>query len=335
MPFVKLTPKFEHHTRDYARVVAWSNDGRWAAVGDAAGVVTVFDGQSLEVVRVIQAHQAPVTALAFRPGGAQLASGGEDARVVIHGLPTEATIRINDVGAWVEGLAWPSTGECLAYAAGRNLGTLSPSGEGLARLTEPSTVLAIAATPVGARLAATCYGRVRLYTLPKLLLDVELPLVGSQLSLVFSPDGKILATGCQDCSVHFWRLPGKKPSVMSGYAQKPVALSFDRRALWLATGGGEVVTCWSFKKKGPEGTEPLLLEGHSGPIRGLAFNPTRDLLASGDEAGVVCWWQPGEDGRPLALTPAGAELSGLAWRPDGQVLLTADAAGRIAAYAAP
>ena len=36
------------------------------------------------------------------------------------------------------------------------------------------------------------------------------------LSLAWSPDGSVVASGCQDNNVHFWRFPQGKDTVLPG-----------------------------------------------------------------------------------------------------------------------
>jgi WD40 repeat protein len=84
---------------------------------------------------------------------------------------------------------------------------------------------------------------------------------GSLISVAWSPDGKVIACGSQDNSVHFWRLSTGNDSEMSGYPSKPRALSWDAKSSLLATSGGEEVCVWDFAGKGPEGLPPPAAQG--------------------------------------------------------------------------
>lgn len=57
------------------------------------------------------------------------------------------------------------------------------------------------------------------------------------LSIAFAPDGRTVA-GCQDHSVHFWRVASGKDAQMCGYPAKPRQISFSWDGRWLATDHG-------------------------------------------------------------------------------------------------
>ena len=121
---------------------------------------------------------------------------------------------------------------------------------------------------------------------------------------------------------------------MSGYPGKPSALAFDDAGTLLATGGGEVVTVWSFQGGGPEGTRPGVLELHAQPVTALAFARRGMRLASAARDGTVVVWslQSDGNGRPIGaalLAGTGAELY---WRPDGRALAALDARGGVTVW---
>ena len=183
-------------------------------------------------------------------------------------------------------------------------------------------------------LATACYCRVAFFDVSTGELRQKLEWQGSLVSMVLSPDGDIVACGSQDNSVHFWRRSTAQDSMMSGYPAKPSALAFDDTGTLLATGGGEAVTVWSFKGRGPEGTRPGVLEHHAQVVTTLAFARREMRLASGGRDGRVVVWMLQKNGKgrrigAAVLADIGAELY---WRPDGGALAALDAQGGVTVW---
>jgi len=162
----------------------------------------------------------------------------------------------------------------------------------------------------------------------------KLEWMGSLVSMVLSPDGDIVACGSQDNSVHFWRRSTGQDSMMSGYPGKPSALAFDDTGTLLATGGGEAITVWSFRGRGPEGTRPGVLQHHFQTVTALAFARRAMRLASGARDGRVVVWSLGRDGYgdPIGDAPVADVVGTLYWRPDGRALAALDAQGAVTAW---
>ena len=134
--------------------------------------------------------------------------------------------------------------------------------------------------------------------------------------------------------MHFWRRSTEDDSMMSGYPGKPSALAFDDTGTLLATGGGDAVTVWSFRGRGPEGTRPGVLELHVQPVSTLAFAPRGMRLASGARDGGVVVWSLGHDGdgNPEGIAVMADVVSGMYWRPDGAALAVLDAQGGVTVW---
>ena len=122
--------------------------------------------------------------------------------------------------------------------------------------------------------------------------------------------------------------------MMSGYPLKPSALSFDETGSYLATGGSEEVTVWSFKGNGPEGTSPLSLKLHSKPITSLAFSNRGMNLASGSRDGVVVLWDLKSENEESGLseTSVSDSVSKLYWRQDDKALAGLDRQGGVTVW---
>jgi WD40 repeat protein len=90
-------------------VAAAAPDGSWFAAGDHRGEVRVHDAVTLEQLRLVAAHWAPVTALAAAPDGSWLASASEDGTIRITDVSTgrpRRAVAVSKVTAMVAGAGW-------------------------------------------------------------------------------------------------------------------------------------------------------------------------------------------------------------------------------------
>ncbi|WNV76977.1 WD40 repeat domain-containing protein [Geodermatophilus sp. DSM 44513] len=297
----------------------WSGDGV-LAVADLGGQVTLLDGRDGAVLGTGPAHPGGVHTLAWQPRGDVLATGGADGRVALR----DAGRREHhvDLGGWVHALRWSPSGDRLAVGAGRDLVLLDPAGGVLARWDgQPSTVTDVVWSRDGSRVGAAAYGGLRWYAVARPAPEPVRTLDGGGSLLVarVSPDGRWVASGNQDASVHVWRLWSGEDAEMAGYPEKVDVLAFDRTGRWLANGGTTEVHLWDFSGAGPAGRAPRRLPGHDAQLSALAWQPTGDLLASAGRDGGLAVWAPATVTRrvPRLDLDAGARVTALAWSPDG------------------
>ena len=321
---------------DYAIAGGWTLGGEALAVGDAAGGVYAFDGKSGASAWARQgAHDGGVLAMAIHPSGTAFATAGQDGRVLIWDVAEGQVKQAIDVGSgWVENVAWSPDGQWLAASCSRQVRAYGADGGEVWRSDDhPSTVSAIAWSSAE-ELATACYGRVTFFDASTGQLRQTLEWMGSLVSMVLSPDGDIVACGSQDNSVHFWRRSTAQDSMMSGYPAKPSALAFDDTGTLLATGGGDAVTVWSFRGRGPEGTRPGVLKRHAQPVTTLAFARRGMRLASAARDGAVVVWslQRNGKGRRIGSAVLADIGAGLYWRPDGRALAALDAQGGVTVW---
>ena len=318
---------------DYAISGGWTLGGEALVVGDTGGGVYAFNGESGATAWVrSEVHDGGVLSMAAHPDGTAFATSGQDGRVLIWSATDGQISRAIDVGSgWVENVAWSPDGKRLAASCSRQVFVYDAEGAEIWRSDDhPSTVSAIAWSNAR-ELATACYGRASFFDAATGKLRQKLEWQGSLVSMVLSPGGGIVACGSQDNSVHFWRRSTGQDSEMFGYPGKPSALAFDDSGTLLATSGGAAVTVWSFRKKGPEGTRPGVLEFHVQPVTSLAFAPgTMRLASGGRDGGVVVWsLQRNGKGRPVGAQDVEDPVSKLYWRPDGSGLAALDAQGGV------
>lgn len=159
----------------------------------------------------------------------------------------------------------------------------------------------------------------------------ELPWKGSLFQPHPSPDGATLACGCQDASVHFWRLASGRDSEMSGYPSKPRCLAWSSDSSLLATSAAQAVLVWSFLD-GPEGTTPHTLGLNARPISALSFHPEKNLLLSGAEDGILFLWDPISDATPRAMATMFGEVACVHWLPGAESFPAGDSSGYLGTF---
>jgi len=336
----RLTRVWSAAAPDHVVALAWAPDGRTLAAAAGTGPVTLLDAATGAVRTVVRAHERGAAVVAFHPAGGPLATAGMDGAARLWHPHTAAPVADLPGGgaAWVERLAWAADGSRLAVAAGRTVRLWTPDGRRLADLTDrPSTVSDLAWQPGGDTLTALVYGGVKLWTVPAAGPPTSRLFAwkGSPLKMAWSPDGRLLAHGNQDATVHFWYAGTAEDLQMSGYPTKVRELSWDRTGRFLATGGGNAVCVWDCGGAGPAGSTPQMLAGHAEGTTLAAVEYQRQgfLLASAGTDGRVCLWQPANAKRPLAGAADGAGAAAcLAWSPDDKYLAVGYESGAVAVF---
>jgi WD40 repeat protein len=352
----------------YVVDIAWAQDGRALAVaGGEGGVVLVEDVAAKPRARVLGEHAMGTIAVAWQPGTSVVASSGQDSSVVlwdtasrgVQGAEAAATSEpaassgaqadVSAAGAtsgagvikrlrpgmgWTEHIAWSPDGKLLAAATGKVLTLWNGAGEPVHKF-EPyaATIAALAWDKPGRDVAAAIQGGICVQRIepPQFTLR-RYAWSAACLTAAFSPNGKFLATGTQDGTVHFWNLTTGKDSQMRGYAAKVLQTEWSANGRYLATAAGNDVIVWDFGGKGPEGTRPLELRGHTERVSALAFQPNGTCLVSAGRDWRISLWQPGKETVAVDAHLSAGEISAIRWSPDGKQLAVGETKGRMTLY---
>jgi WD40 repeat protein len=332
----RLTKLWEASLPDHVIGLAWSpQPGGLLAAAAVSGPITLLASSSGAVQHELAGHGFGTAAIAWSRDGAHFASAGQDglARLWDHGRGRQVH-EMQGGAAWVEHLAWCPVNDVLATAAGKKLRLWNAQGELLREHAgHTSTISALAWKPGAPVLASACYGKIMLWAPDQAEPVQSFEWKGSGLALAWSPDGRQLAAGSQDASVHFWLLDTGDDLQMSGYPTKVRELAWNPGSRYLATGGASVVCVWDCAGAGPAGRKPIQLEVHKDLVSALAYQRGGPLLASGSADGQVALWQPGQTQGALTLAQLGARCTQLAWSPDDRVLAAGSAEGKVVVFA--
>jgi len=330
---VRLNEAWRVATQDHVISLAWSPDNRHLAVAGVAGGILLIDADTGETRHTFPGHKVGATTVTWADDGT-VASAGQDGRVRIWDAASGSERFALDAGAkWVERLAISPCGTFLASAAGKKVRLWDREDRVLQDYPElASTVTDLAWRPGVLELTASAYGGVTLWSPTSTEPVGRFQWKGSVVRLAWSPDGKYLATGDQDLTIHFW-IPGTDLDLkMWGYPKKVMQLAWDHNSRFLATGGGHRVTVWDCSGNGPEGTRPLGLDAHAekDAVSVLAFQRQGAILASGGSDGCVQLWRPQDGKAKLAEARFEAAVTQAVWSGDDSRLAVGTDTGELA-----
>ncbi|MBO3460396.1 hypothetical protein G7B40_018035 [Aetokthonos hydrillicola Thurmond2011] len=125
---------------------------------------------------------------------------------------------------------------------------------------------------------------------------------GEVTSVVFSPDGKLLATdgrgGYYYTTARIWDTSGKQLAVLKADQDVDWSVVFSPDGKLLATGGNDgTARIWD-----TSGKQLAALKGEQGTVNSVVFSPNSKLLATGGEDGTARLWQVGGLDEILAVS---------------------------------
>jgi WD40 repeat protein len=151
--------------------------------------------------------------------------------------------------------------------------------------------------------------------------------------VVFSPDGKLLASAGADNALRLWNVSTRELAVppLTGHEMIVGTLAFSHSGLLLASGSWDgTVRLWDPRTGRPSGV-PLTRTRR--PVSGIAFSPDDHLLAAASIDGdVVVWDVTTRTVAGMVTEPKSFEVGttrSVAFSPNGKLLISTDSTGEI------
>jgi WD40 repeat protein/transcriptional regulator with XRE-family HTH domain len=275
----------------YVQTVAFSPSGRVLAAGTSGGTIrlwSVANPGPKALGRPLAGPSNAVYSVAFSPDGSTLAAGSRDTHVYL----------------------WDTANA----AHPRPEGTLNGA---------TSWVNAVAFSTDGSTLAAGgSDDTVRLWNMTSRKVTATLAHPDPVTTLAWeggTREGGTLVTGGADATVRLWKVP--PPVLAAGGIVNGVAYSPDGRLLAVASSD---LRLWDPATDTPLGTAQT---DPKGVPEAVAFDPRRQLVATGDSDGVVLLYKYSDDGglAPYGETlraAASGEVETVKFSPDGRLLAT-------------
>lgn len=305
----------------------WCFSGDARVLASASNDLTFWDTSSGQVLTAVP-QPSWVTALAFHPDPAFLATGHDDGVVRLwdaagHHLVREFKLHKRSISA----VAISADGSCLAVAAEDKTISLWQVKDGahLGNLTgHTDRMPALAWHPGGKLLVSAGWDTTaRVWDIasrqPLILLNTH---AGQVTALAFSKDGGLLACADAEQAVHVWDFNGKKElHVLKGAQAEVRCLAFSPDGNRLAANGDHIIHLWQPRTgQALTGSGPRTLA----PIA-LALSPDGSRLACNGGGSSVKLWNTASR-QPVLELPETEVVQGVAYSPDGKWV--AGAAGR-------
>jgi WD40 repeat protein len=298
--------------------IDFSPDGSKLATASVDGTAAVWDSATGQALLTLAGHSDRVMDISYDPGGGRLATASTDGTAIVwDAISGEALLTLDGHGegivgntfAGVLGLAFNPDGSLLATAGADQTARLwdAETGQELRRFSGHT---------------------------------------GGLTNVVFSPDGKILATASDrpDATVKIWETETGRElfSLPASHNARVWGLEFSPDGRMLATAGQDTtVKIWQLDQASNSGRLLATLTGHSSTVLQVVFSSDGRILATGGRAEVKLWdlsevisatlqSELTERVVPELLSLPGG--SGIALSPDTRILITGFIDGSFRSY---
>jgi WD40 repeat protein len=253
------TRSLEGHT-GWVYAVAFSPDGKTLASGSLDTTVRLWNLETREQPKFLEGHNTSVRSVAFSPDGKMLASGGDSNAIKLWNAETGRLIKSLE----------SKVGDIYSI-------TFSPVKKSVALAGNSSSEVILMDLESGQQIKSFSHSGNQ---------DVR------STSVVFSPDGEILASGNSRNAISLWHVNSEKRITLEGHEGEVVSVAFSRDGKTLASGSNDKkIKLWDVKSE----REIKTIEGHANSVSSVAFSPNDRVLASSSSDATIKLWDRGNN----------------------------------------
>ena len=316
--------------------IAYSPNGKYLVVAASIGI-WIYDMETYQEVALLTGHIGPVSSVAFSPGGSAIISGYDSGGILVWDVRTGKHKRtLLPDQEWVSSVAFSPNGKIIASGGACAEGMCQgitlldiQTGKRLKSFGGLHTTLSLSFSPDGKMLASSgdeWDSNVRLWDVQtgELLRTLEKRAVFEDFegrdvnSVVFSPDGKIIASGSGNGTIRLWNAnTGEFIRYLVGHRKSVNSVAFSPNGKTLMSAGTEGVGIWNVN------TGEFIDEVQV-PAISAAFSPDEKTCAVVSKAGISVWDAQNISSENIGLLAArdiGSTRS-VAFSPDGKTIVS-------------
>ena len=311
------------------------------ASGSDDGTIRLWDAHTGETLTILKgdANKFPegISAIAFSPDGATLACAITD-QIWLWNIDTKQIVKVLEGHTWdVRKVAFSPDGKTIASIGWDWTLRLWDASTGILRKSfgeHTSSANTVAFSPDGKTIASASRGLIHLWRPKGDLLRLWYARTGQHLeelidhidyvrTVVFSPDGKLLASGGYDSRLRLWDAnTGNHIRTLRG-GGSAVAFSPDGKLLanqYQGSRNNVTIGLWDVQR----GELRHVLSKHHSPLTCMAFSPDGNTLASSSRDSEIILWDINTARRRLSITTQHTgPVYSIAFSPDGEILASA------------